>query len=74
MQRKKCKQKEKLKPLSDATPEDLREAMKIASYWLTDELEGRTEKGAFSEMNLGDPARNYFLKRAYIILKDPECK
>lgn len=74
MQRKKCKQKEKLKPLSSVTPEQMREAMKIASYWLTDQLEGHTEKGAFSEMNLLDNPRKYFLKRAYMILKDPECK
>ena len=74
MQEDMCKQKKKLKPLSDATPEELREAMKIASYWLTDELEGHTEKGAFSEMNLGEEARKYFLMRAYMILKDPECK
>ena len=31
------KQKQKYKPLSDATPEELMEAMKIASYWLADE-------------------------------------
>lgn len=68
------KQNLKLKPLSDATPEELREAIKMASYWLTDELDGHTEKGAFSVMNLGEEARQYFIKRAYIILKDPECK
>ena len=71
---KKNKQKAKLKSLSDATPEELREAIKMASYWLTDELDGHTEKGAFSVMNLGEEARKFFIKRAYIILKDPECK
>ena len=74
MQRKKSKEKVKLKPLSDITPEELRGAMKIASYWLTDMLEGHTEKGAFSEMNLGEPARMYFTKQAYLTLKDPNCK
>ena len=49
MQREMCKRKEKLKPLSEATPVEMREAMKIASYLLTDELEDHTEKGAFSE-------------------------
>ena len=68
------KQKGKLKPLSDATPGELREAIKMASYWLTDELDGHTEKGAFSVMNLGEEARQYFIKHAYIILMDPECK
>ena len=70
----KNKKNGKLKPLSDATPEELREAMKMASYWLTDELDGHTEKGAFSVMNLGEEARQYLIKHAYIILKDPECK
>lgn len=68
------KQKGKLKPLSDATQGELREAIKMASYWLTDELDGHTEKGAFSVMNLGEEARQYFIKHAYIILMDPECK
>lgn len=74
MLKKKSKQKEGLNSLSDTTPEEMREAMKIASLWLTDELEGRTEKGAFSEMNLGEEARTYFLKRAYVTLQTPDCK
>ena len=68
------KSKQKYKPLSDATPGELREAFKIASFWLTDELEDCTEFGAFSEANLGEPAIEYFPKRAYLSLKDPNSK
>ena len=68
------KQKQKYKPLSDATPEELMEAMKIASYWLADVLEGHTESGAFSEEFLGDEARLIFPKKAYKTLKSPDCK
>ena len=68
------KQKQKYKPLSDATPEELMEAMKIASYWLADELEGRTQSGAYSEEFLGDEARLIFPKKAYKTLKSPDCK
>ena len=50
------------------------EAMKIASYWLADELEGHTESGAFSEEFLGDEARLIFPKKAYKTLKSPDCK
>jgi hypothetical protein len=70
----KRKSKQKYKPLSEATPGELREALKMASYWLTDELEDCTEFGAFSEQNLGEPAIEYFPKRAYLTLKDPKCK
>ena len=66
------KSKQKFKPLSEATPGELREAFKIASYWLTDVLEDCTEVGAFSEANLGEPAIEYFPKRAYMTLKDPD--
>lgn len=68
------KSKQKFKPLSEATPGELREAFKIASYWLTDELEDCTEFGAFSEANLGEPAIDYFPKRAYMTLKDPDTR
>lgn len=70
----KRKSKQKYKPLSEATPGELREAFKIASYWLTDELEDCTEFGAFSEASLGEPAIEYFAKRAYMTLKDPDTK
>ena len=70
----KRKSKQKYKPLSDAMPGELREAFKIASFWLTDELEDCTEFGAFSEANLGEPAIEYFPKRAYLMLKDPNSK
>lgn len=66
--------KVKLKPLSEATPGELREAFKIASFWLTDVLEDCTEFGAFSEQNLGEPAIEYFPKRAFVTLTDPKCK
>lgn len=68
------KKKQKHKPLSDATPEEMLEAMKIASYWLADELDGRTESGAFSEEFLGDEARLIFPKKAYKTLNSPDCK
>ena len=68
------KLKQKFKPLSEATPGELREAFKIASFWLTDVLEDCTEFGAFSEQNLGEPAIEYFPKRAYVTLTDPKCK
>ena len=68
------KSKQKFKPLSEATPGELREAFKIASYWMTDVLDGETEVGAFSEANLGEPAIEYFPKRAYMTLKDPNSK
>jgi hypothetical protein len=63
----------KYKPLSDATPEAMQEAMQVASYWLADELEGHTESGAFSEAFLGDEARLIFIKKAYNTLKSPDC-
>ena len=68
----KRKSKLKHKPLSEATPEQMREAFKIASLWLTDVLEGHTEKGAFSEKYLGEEARLFFPKRAYLTLNDPD--
>ena len=68
------KLKQKFKPLSEATPGELREAFKIASFWLTDVLEDCTEFGAFSEQNLGEKAIEYFPKRAYVTLTDPKCK
>lgn len=71
---KRCNDKQKYKPLSDATPEELREALKIASFWLTDALEDKVESGAFSEAYLGEAAINYFPKRAYKKLSDPDCK
>lgn len=63
-----------MKSLGDATPGELREAFKIASFWLTDVLEDCTEYGAFSEQNLGEPAIEYFPKRVFVTLTDPKCK
>lgn len=68
------KLKQKFKSLSEATPGELREAFKIASFWLTDVLEDCTEFGAFSEQDLGEKAIEYFPKRAYVTLTDPKCK
>lgn len=70
----KRKTKQKYKPLSDATPEEIQEAMQMRSYWLTDELEGHTEGGAFAEPFLPEPAIEYFPKRAYLKLSSPNCK
>lgn len=68
------KKNERLKNLSDATQDEFEEAIEMASFWLTDWLDGYTERGAFSLANLGEEARIYFVRRAYIILKNPECK
>lgn len=66
--------KQKFKPLSEATPEELREAFRMASFWLTDKLDDYDEFGAFSEANLGEPAIEFFPKRAYLTLVSPDCK
>lgn len=66
--------KQKFKPLSEATPEELREAFRMASFWLTDKLADYDEVGAFSEANLGEPAIEFFPKRAYLTLVSPDCK
>lgn len=60
--------------LDTVSPEEVQEALKLASLWLTDMLEGRTEKGPFCEAALGEPARVYYLKRAYLALKSGEWK
>ncbi|MBR1781885.1 MAG: hypothetical protein IJ753_00005 [Bacteroidales bacterium] len=70
----KKKSKQKYKPLSDATPEEIQEAMQMGSYWLTDELEGHTESGAFAVPFLPEPAIEFFPKRAYLTLSSPDCK
>ena len=66
--------KQKFRPLSEATPEELREAFRMASFWLTDKLADYDEVGAFSEANLGEPAIEFFPKRAYLTLVSPDCK
>lgn len=70
----KKKSKQKFKPLSSATPEERYRAMELATYWVTDEVEGHTDSGAFSEAYLGEPARLYFPRNAYEKLKDPNSK
>lgn len=69
----KKKSKQKFKPLSEATLEEMQEAFLMGGLWITSELEGHTETGAFSEENLGIPAVEYFPMRAYATLKDPNC-
>ena len=71
---KKKNQKQKFKPLSEATPEELAKAFAMAGLWITGEMLGLTDEGAFSEAFLGEPAVEYFPKRAYLKLKDPNCK
>ena len=71
MNRKKSKQK--FKPLSSATPEEMQEAFLMAGLWISSELEGHTETGAFSEQNLGIPAVEYFPMKAYTTLNSPDC-
>lgn len=46
----------------------------MAGLWVTGELMGQTEEGAYSEAFLGEPAVEYFPKRAFVKLKDPKCK
>ena len=72
MKKKKCKQK--YRPLSSATAEERYRALELAAFWVTDEVEGHTESGAFSEAYLGEPARLYFPRKAYETLKNPNCK
>lgn len=71
---KKKKSKQKFKPLSEATPEELRQAFQMAGMWITGELLGKTDEGAFSEAYLGEPAVEYCPKRAFVKLKEPNCK
>ena len=68
------KKKQKFKPLSEVTNEEVLKAMELASYWLADQLEGRTDSGAFSAAFLGDEARLYFPAKALKTLKSPDCK
>jgi hypothetical protein len=70
----KIKEKQKYKPLSEATQEELDTAFLMAALWVTTELEGRTGGGAFSEAYLGVPAAEYFPRLAYKKLKDPACR
>lgn len=72
MQKKKTKQK--FKPLSSATPEEMQEAFLMGGLWASSELEGHTESGAFSEQNLGILAVEYFPMKAYDTLSKPDCK
>lgn len=68
------KVKEKFKTWADATPEERRGAIRMAGLWISGELEGHTESGAFSEQNLGIPAVEYFPMKAYDTLSKPDCK
>lgn len=45
----------------------------MAGLWISSELEGHTETGAFSEQNLGIPAVEYFPMKAYTTLNSPDC-
>lgn len=67
-------EKQKFKPLSEATPEEKREAFRMGALYTSAEVEGLTEYGAFSEQNLGIPAVEYFPLKAYKTLMDPNCK
>ena len=66
--------RQKYKPLSSATPEEMQEAFLMGGLWISSELEGHTETGAFSEQNLGIPAVEYFPVKAYNTLNSPDCK
>lgn len=46
----------------------------MGGLWISSELEGHTESGAFSEQHLGISAVEYFPIKAYNTLKDPKCK
>ena len=43
---------------------DIKDAMEVASYWLTKKLKGKTDHGPFCDAVLGEPARLYFPIRA----------
>ena len=73
MRKSRTKEKEKLKTWADATPEEKREAWMLGALWTSDELEGRTDSGAFSEANLGENPIIHFPRKAYQTLKDPNC-
>lgn len=66
--------KQKFKPLSSATPEEMQEAFLTGGLWISGELEGHTEGGAFSEQHLGIPAVEYFPMKAYDTLSKPDCR
>lgn len=70
----KKKVKQKFKPLSSATPEEMQEAFLMAGLWISSELEGHTESGAFSVENLGIPAVEYFPMKAFNTLQSKNCK
>ena len=71
---KKKKSKQRFKSLSEATPEEMKEAFLMAGMWITGDLLGKTDEGAFSEAFLGEPAVEYFPKRAFLALNDPNTK
>ncbi len=66
--------KQKFKPLSSATTEEMQEAFLMGGLWISGELEGHTEGGAFSEQHLGIPAVEYFPMKAYDTLSKPDCR
>ena len=66
--------KQKYKPLSSTTPEEMQEAFLMGGLWASSELEGHTESGAFSEQNLGIHAVEFFPMKAYDTLSKPDCK
>lgn len=70
----KKKSKQKYKTLSEATPEEMRQAFLMAGMWITGDLMGKTDEGAYSEAFLGEPAVEYFPKQAYLKLSDPKTK
>lgn len=74
MKKQNKKQDRLYKPLSEATPEEVKSAFEMGGYWLTSELDGYTESGAFSEAFLGEPAVEYFTKRAYQTLMAKDCE
>lgn len=71
---KKKKSKQRFKSLSEATPEEMKEAFLMAGLWITGDLMGKMEEGAYSEAFLGEPAVEYFPKLAYLKLSDPKTK
>ena len=51
---------------------DIKDAMEVASYWLTKKLKGKTDHGPFCDAVLGEPARLYFPIRAMeALMSDP---
>lgn len=74
MKNNKKKSDNRVGQMSTVSRNEWNDAIKVATFWLTKKLKGRTERGPFSEAALGEPARLYFIKRAYMALWSGDWK